>query len=408
MAGVQKATLNYLNVNLNNALIIGIIIAKNAPRTWGSKKKNGETRGVTSFTLRDSDIDTINVEVWGSEYFVITFYERFIVGDVVEVRSPKICVKTGDKEVFRPHVSSPFYLSLNEGNSDVTSYSGDLTTKYLALLHIPTKPSSGYCGLAEILKLPECDNAYVDLLVVVKTVKPVKTIKTKTGTDMALRCVEIMDNTTPASITLNIFDIDTIQRAEEWVPYETVLFIADARVSWRGRPVSVQVSSKTIITHQPHTADAEALRIYIRNQVNTRGGEAAAWAAWSGERPGAASVVQIRDRLASGAPFCASLHALLTHLDLEDLIRDNLIDDELKVRFADHTGELNAKLPISVLEDVLGYSAEQLKQASSDDRSAIGWRILLEQCNAKLAASPPRLIVLALRRASQADPIPLY
>lgn len=50
------------------------------------------------------------------------------------------------------------------------------------------------------------------------------------------------------------------------------------------------------------------------------GGEAAAWAAWSGERTSAASVAQIKDRLHTGAPFCASLHALLSHLDLDDII----------------------------------------------------------------------------------------
>lgn len=82
MAGVQKVCLNNLNINIKNALIVGIIIAKNSPRAVGSKKKNGESRGVMSFTLRDSYIDTINADVWGSEYFVITFYERFLVGDV--------------------------------------------------------------------------------------------------------------------------------------------------------------------------------------------------------------------------------------------------------------------------------------------------------------------------------------
>lgn len=84
MAGVQKVRLNNLNINIKNALIVGVIIAKNSPRTIGSKKKNGESRGVTSFSLRDSEVDTINVDVWGSEYYVITFYERFLVGDVGE------------------------------------------------------------------------------------------------------------------------------------------------------------------------------------------------------------------------------------------------------------------------------------------------------------------------------------
>lgn len=30
--------------------------------------------------------------------------------------------------------------------------------------------------------------------------------------------------------------------------------------------------------------------------------------------------------------------------------------EELRVRFADHTGELNARIPVNVLEDAFGYS----------------------------------------------------
>ncbi|XP_059054053.1 meiosis-specific with OB domain-containing protein-like [Achroia grisella] len=407
MAGIQKVRLNNLNINLKNALIIGIIIAKNSPRTIGPKKKNGESRGITSFTLRDSEVDTINVDVWGSEYFVITFYERFLVGDIVEISSPKICVKGGDNEMYRPHVSSPFYLSLNEGISDMTTHNGDTYTTYLPLLHVPTKSSSGYCGIAEVVKLSEqTDNVYVDLLVVVKSVSPTKTIRTKTGSDMTIRSVEIIDNTSPASLFLDMFDIDTIQRADEWQA-ENVLFIADARVTWRSRAVKVQVCSKTVITHQPYTADAEALKLYIRNQNNTGGGAAAAWAAWSGERPCTASVAQIRDRLATGAPFCASLHATVTRLSLEDVFSGDNKEDIL-ISFADHTGELSARLPLTTLPEVFGYSVKQLKMISSDDRAALNWNFLLEQCSAKLASSPPRLIVLTLRRASPADPIPLY
>ncbi|XP_063382069.1 meiosis-specific with OB domain-containing protein [Cydia fagiglandana] len=405
MSGVQRVRLNNLNINLQNALIVGIIIAKKQPRTVGSKKKNGDSRGVTSFTMRDSEVDTINVDVWGSEYFAITFYERFLVGDVVEISQPKICVKSGN-DAYRPLVSSPFDLVLNEGTSDVCIHTGDSFASFLPLLHIPSKPSSGYYGLGEVLKLPEGDNVYVDLLVVVKAVKPVKSIKTKAGVDMTLRSVEIIDNTTPASIELAMFDIDTIQRAEDWRPLESVLFISDARVSWRGR-VGVQVSMRSVITHQPHSADAEALLLYVRNQANTRGGEAAAWAAWSGERAAAASTAQVRDRIAAQAPFCASLHALCTHLDLDDLVTDPNAE-ELRVRFADHTGELNVRLPVNILEEVLGYSAAHLKAMSADERATIRWKILLEQCNVKLAGSPPRLLVLTLRRASQADPIPLY
>ncbi|XP_045536289.1 meiosis-specific with OB domain-containing protein-like [Papilio machaon] len=140
-----------------------------------------------------------------------------------------------------------------------------------------------------------------------------------------------------------------------------------------------------------------------------QGGEAAAWSEWSGQRACAATVEQVRDRLADGAPFCASLHALLTHLDLDDLINstDNNCE-ELRVRFADHTGELTARLPANILQNTLGYTTQQLKAMSSEERAAVRWRLLLEQCCAKLAATPPRLIVLSLRKANPADPIPLY
>ncbi|XP_050671894.1 meiosis-specific with OB domain-containing protein-like [Leptidea sinapis] len=408
MAGVQKVCLNNLNINIKNALIIGIIIAKNAPRVIGLKKKSGDSRGVMSFTLRDSDIDTINIDVWGTEYFVITFYERFLVGDVVEIASPKICVKGGDNEAFRPQVSSPFYLSLNEGVSDVSIFSGDTFSNYLPLLHIPTKSSAGYCGLAEVLKFAEqTANIYVDLLVVVKSVQPAKTIRTKTGTDMSVRAVEIIDNTTPATVLLDIFDVDTIQRAEEWRILESVLFISDARVSWRGR-ARVQLCSRSVVTHQPYTPEAESLRLHIRNQATT-GGEAAAWSAWSGERAGTASVAQVRDRLVSGAPFCAALHALLTHLDLDDLTATNDPNlEDIRVKFTDHTGELTARLPINILQETCGYTVDQLRAMSPDERAAIRWRFLLEQCTAKLAVAAPRIIVLTLRRASAAHPIPLY
>ncbi|XP_045536179.1 meiosis-specific with OB domain-containing protein-like [Papilio machaon] len=408
MAGLQKVCLNNLNINIKNALVIGIIIAKKCPRTFSPKKKSSESRGVMSFTIRDSQIDTINVDVWGSDYFVTTFYNRFIVGDVVEIYSPKICVKSVANETFNPQVSSPFCLSINEGSSDVSTFSGDTYGAYLPLLHIPSKSSAGYCGLAEVMKFTEGNgNIYVDLLVVVKSVQPVKMIKTKLGVEMPVRAVEIVDNTTPASLYLDMFDTDTIQRAEEWRPLGSVLFIADARVSWRGRGARAQVCGRSVVTHQPHTSDAEALRLYIQNQA--AGGEAAAWAEWSGQRACAASVAQVRDRLADGAPFCASLHALLTHLDLDDLINstDNNCE-ELRVRFADHTGELTARLPANILQNTLGYTAQQLKAMSSEERAAVRWRLLLEQCCAKLAATPPRLIVLSLRKANPADPIPLY
>lgn len=49
-------------------------------------------------------------------------------------------------------VTSPFYLSLNEGQSEVSIFKGDTYGMYLPLFHIPTKPCAAYCGLSEVLK----------------------------------------------------------------------------------------------------------------------------------------------------------------------------------------------------------------------------------------------------------------
>lgn len=41
------------------------------------------------------------------------------------------------------------------------------------------------------------------------------------------------------------------------------------------------------------------------------------------------------------------------------LCRDNNPEESIRVRFADHTGELTARLPVNVLEDILGYTVSK-------------------------------------------------
>ncbi|CAG9561132.1 unnamed protein product [Danaus chrysippus] len=222
---------------------------------------------------------------------------------------------------------------------------------------------------------------------------------------MSVRSIEIMDNTTPGTLTLDVFDMDTIQRAEQFRPMD-VLFVSDVRVSWRGG-TRLQMCGKSVLTHQPHTPEAEALRLYISNQANTRGG-APGWSGW-GERAVPATVRQTRDRLATGGMFCAELHALLTHLDLDELLpsTDNTLE-EFRIRLADHTGEVTAVLPINVLENVTGYSVAQIKNMNDEHKTGLRWMFMLEHCYCNISVTPPRVVVLALRKAIANDPIPLY
>ncbi|KAF3422654.1 hypothetical protein E2986_13948 [Frieseomelitta varia] len=60
MSGVCKQALRSLHPGMQNALVI---------------VNNGD-RGVWTFTLRDSEEDSINVTVWGSEQFISILYSK--------------------------------------------------------------------------------------------------------------------------------------------------------------------------------------------------------------------------------------------------------------------------------------------------------------------------------------------
>lgn len=67
---------------MEDALIIAVIIMKQAPKIFQSKSKLNETRGVMNLSLRDSPNDVINCTIWGSEPFVTNYDRIFQIGNV--------------------------------------------------------------------------------------------------------------------------------------------------------------------------------------------------------------------------------------------------------------------------------------------------------------------------------------
>lgn len=86
MSGLlQRVTLCELQPDLTNALIIGIIIAKQQPHALRNGANfDGTTleRAVWNFTLRDSRVMYINATCWGSAHGIRELNEKFNVGDV--------------------------------------------------------------------------------------------------------------------------------------------------------------------------------------------------------------------------------------------------------------------------------------------------------------------------------------
>lgn len=72
---------------MEDALIIAVIIMKQAPKIFQSKSKLNETRGVMNLSLRDSPNDVINCTIWGSEPFVTNYDRIFQIGNVGKQRN---------------------------------------------------------------------------------------------------------------------------------------------------------------------------------------------------------------------------------------------------------------------------------------------------------------------------------
>lgn len=81
---VYRTTLKNLSPNTENALIVGVIIAKQRPRKFQDSNpgSNGKDRGVWNFTLRDSPNDWINATLWAASDYVFHLDTKFQIGDV--------------------------------------------------------------------------------------------------------------------------------------------------------------------------------------------------------------------------------------------------------------------------------------------------------------------------------------
>ena len=79
---LRKLTLQELQPDLNNVVVVGVIIAKQRPRTFAPKRNEFGNRAVWNFTLRDSPRDYINATFWGACEEVLKLSDTFQIGDV--------------------------------------------------------------------------------------------------------------------------------------------------------------------------------------------------------------------------------------------------------------------------------------------------------------------------------------
>ena len=140
----KKFQIGALSPGCNTAMIVAVIINKSDSRRIVSKK-DGKERWVTTFTLRDSPLDIINLTLWSDRDHAISLKHNYHIGEVVEVVRPRILQRdpNGRDSLYHPSVTSWLHLLFVDGKSRLAPYLGD-SAPFSKILRIPSKASSAF------------------------------------------------------------------------------------------------------------------------------------------------------------------------------------------------------------------------------------------------------------------------
>ncbi|KAG8506410.1 Meiosis-specific with OB domain-containing protein [Galemys pyrenaicus] len=233
----------------------------------------GSERFTFSFTIRDSPAHFLNVTSWGHEDYIRPLSGSFKVGECVTIENPLIQRKELEREEkFSPATPSDYKLLLSENHSKIKVCSSyEVDSKLLALIHLPVKESRDYYSLGDIVANGHSlDGRVVNVLAAVRAVGEPKCFTTS-DRRRGQRCeVKLYDETEP-SFTMMCWDSESILLAQRWTPRQTVIFVSDARINFDKfrNCMTATVISKTIITTDPATPEANILLNFIRENKET-------------------------------------------------------------------------------------------------------------------------------------------
>nr|XP_020025010.1 meiosis-specific with OB domain-containing protein isoform X2 [Castor canadensis] len=265
--------LSDLQPNMANLKIIGIVIGKTDVKGFPDRKNIGSERYTFNFTIRDSPTHFVNVASWGKEDYIKSLSDSFRVGECVIIENPLVQRKEIEREEkFNPATPINYKLLLSENHSVVKVCSSyEVDTKLLALIHLPVKESHDYYSLGDIVANGHSlDGRIINVLAAVRSVGEPKHFTTS-DRRKGQRCeIKLYDETEP-SFAMTCWDNESILLAQSWVPRETVIFASDVKITFdkfRNCMIAT-VISKTIITSNPDTPEANILLNFIRENKET-------------------------------------------------------------------------------------------------------------------------------------------
>ncbi|XP_051523601.1 meiosis-specific with OB domain-containing protein isoform X2 [Myxocyprinus asiaticus] len=436
-----------LNTNITHAKVVGVIIGKTDSRGFPDRKNAGSERFTFSFTIKDSPEDLINVSAWGNEEYIQGLSSRFQIGDSVVIENPLVVTKDYEKEErFSPLTPSNYRLLVTETHSAIKICS-DLETeaRILPLFHMPIKDPRDFYSLGDIAANGQrLDGSIINIQAAVQSVGEEKFFTKSDGRKGQRLEIRLFDDT-ETSFPLVCWDKEIIRMVQTLTPRGTVLFIADARItfdSYRNCMIAT-VTSKTIITLNPDTAEANQLYTCARELLET-GGLDDQEILPVDSISDVLTVNQLKARVREhGNAFHCITYGFISTLELDSSIskvirnrcakcKFQISEDsqtcsnaacpsqgqqlqvttgfDLLVDISDHTGTLQTcSLASTVAEKTLGCKTEEFLCLSESQRTDMKWKFLLERCKIYLKAFPSAKASSGMRASilscALADPV---
>ncbi|KXJ84433.1 hypothetical protein RP20_CCG008952 [Aedes albopictus] len=422
--------ISQINQDARSFVLTGVVIAKNEPKYFESSSSqyagNGSSsRGVLTLTIRDSDRDTINCTVWGSQLMIDSYDGMFHIGDVVNVTNPKVLPSAQDRgEQFNPRSTSQWSLSLGEnGDSGIKLYEGAALEQFRKLVTVATVLSSDTYPLADIASGGQSITGQnVNVLVVVRAIRPRKQIViAKTGKMKNLREVIVMD-TSHGGMSMKFWNSEYVDRIDKWIPLTTVLLIMDVRIEYNQyhKSICLGMSGKTIITEDPAVEEADQLLLHVMRVPLSESDVAQSLFDGTVNITTIMTVQQILDRAEGDLKgeedqFTALCYAVISKFDLDGCSkiisrkcltcksllrmtdqkcpRDECLPNpyniskyfDIPVDITDHTGTLNnCRLVSQAAENTLNCNVDTFLKMGDVQKGKLKWRYLLERCALKL------------------------
>ncbi|XP_027626781.1 meiosis-specific with OB domain-containing protein isoform X2 [Tupaia chinensis] len=445
--------LSDLYPNMANLKIIGIVIGKTDVKGFPDRKNLGSERYTFSFTIRDSPMYFVNATSWGSEEYIKSLSGSFTVGECVIIENPLIQKKELEREEKFSPATPSCKLLLSENHSAIKVCSSyEVDTNLLSLIHLPVKESQDYYSLGDIVANGHSlAGRIINVLAAVRSVGEPKFFTTS-DRRKGQRCEVQLCDRTESSFMMICWDNESILLAQSWVPRETVIFAADIRISFDKfrNCMTATVTSKTIITANPDTPEANILLNFIRENKGTN--------VLDDEMDflkesinlntivDVYTVEQVKAKALQSEgkadPFFGILYAYISTLNIDDettkVVRNRCSSCGYKVKEAsepcttcnrdpaefrsatlsfdmlidltDHTGTLHScSLTGEVAEEALGCTVNEFLAMTDEQKTALKWQFLLERSKVYLkfvlsqrARAGLRISVLACKLA---DPV---